>query len=121
MNLKYKLAGIMAGTAACLALATTATAQVSADALLDKLVAKGILTQTEAEELKNETVTNNPEGLKVQIEQVGDPRAWSCSATCGCATNTAPPNSGRKPGIIYDTANRWRYALRVGVRGDLAR
>ena len=45
MKLKHTLAGIMAGAAACLALAAPATAQVSADELLDKLVAKGILTQ----------------------------------------------------------------------------
>ncbi len=62
MHLKHKFAGILAGTAACLALAATATAQVSADALLDKLVAKGILKEDEAEDLKNESLTNDAGG-----------------------------------------------------------
>jgi hypothetical protein len=120
MNLIHKLAGIMAGTAACLALPATATAQVSADALLDKLVAKGILTQDEANGLKNEGATNNPEGPKFKIssaiksmELFGDLRMRFeyRSAKLG-------PEAGQYAGG-YDTADRWRYALRVGVRGDL--
>jgi hypothetical protein len=110
----------MAGTAACLALPATATAQVSADALLDKLVAKGILTQDEANGLKNEGATNNPEGPKFKIssaiksmELFGDLRMRFeyRSAKLG-------PEAGQYAGG-YDTADRWRYALRVGVRGDL--
>ena len=59
MKVKQRLAGIMAGAAACLALAATAKAQVSPDALLQKLVAKGILSQEEAEQIKKEAATNN--------------------------------------------------------------
>ena len=41
---------------------------------------------------------------------------------CGCATNTAPPKLGAEAGSYgtYDAADRWRYAVRIGVRGDLA-
>ena len=62
MNFQYRLAAIMAAAAGCLALAATATAQVSADALLDKLVAKGILTRNEADGLKNREVNQQPGG-----------------------------------------------------------
>jgi len=117
----------MAGMAAFLALATTATAQVSADALLDKLVAKGILRQDEAEQLKSEALTNNAQGptnwggMKFKIGKVikslelyGDVRMRYeyRSAQLG---QEAGPYAG-----AYDTADRWRYAVRIGVRGDLA-
>ncbi|HXR08598.1 MAG TPA: putative porin [Candidatus Acidoferrum sp.] len=110
----------MAATAASLALASSAAAQVSADALLDKLVAKGILTQKEAEDLKNEPVTNKPEGSKFKlsstiksVELFGDLRMRYeyRSAQLG-------PEAGAYAGG-YDAADRWRYALRIGVRGDL--
>ena len=133
MNPKYKLAFSMMGLAGCLALATTATAQVSADALLDKLVAKGILKQDEADELKSEAATNNPAGpnglesSKFKISKVfknmelyGDLRfRYEYRSAEG---NFAPvPGVGTVPGgKYYDTADRWRYALRLGVRGDLA-
>ncbi len=111
--------------AACLALAAPATAQVSADALLDKLVAKGILKQDEADELKKEALTNNVQGLtnsggtkffkmsKIfkSMELYGDLRV---------RYEYRSAQLGPEAGSIYDTADRWRYALRIGVRGDLA-
>jgi hypothetical protein len=118
MNLKFKIAGIVAGAAACWTFAPSATAQVSADALLDKLVAKGILKADEAQQLKDESATNNAEGTKFKISNViksveiyGDLRFRfeDRSAKLG-------PEAGNS---VYDAANRWRYALRVGVRGDL--
>src|ERR1700677_557708 len=125
MHLKYKLAAMLAGTATCLALATTATPQVSADALLDRLVTKGVLTQDEAAQLKKEAETNNAEtmnggGLKFKLsnaiksmEFYGDLRMRyeNRSAQLG-------PEAGQYAGA-YDVANRWRYAIRLGVRGDL--
>ena len=117
----------MGGTAACLALAATATAQVSADALLDKLVAKGILKQDEAEQLKNEALTNNAGrptnwsrmnfrvGKVIKdMELYGDVkmryeyRSGKLGADAGAYSGT------------FDTADRWRYAVRIGLRGDLA-
>lgn len=114
----------MAGTAACLALAATATAQVSADALLDKLVAKGILRQDEAEQLKNESLTNNAaghtnwEGMKFKISKVIKNMEWYGDLRLRYEYRSA--QLGPEAGSIYDTADRWRYAVRIGVRGDLA-
>jgi hypothetical protein len=111
----------MAASATSLVLATTAAAQVTTDALLDKLVEKGILKQEEAQELKAESATNTTaEGLKFKVssaiksmELYGDLRMRYeyRSAQLG-------PEAGQFAGG-YDTADRWRYALRVGVRGDL--
>jgi len=110
----------MAGTAACLALATTATAQVSADALLDKLVAKGVLTTNEAAQLKDEVLTNNAPGTKFKfsgaiknMEFFGDLRMRYEYRSAQLGQEAGQYAGG------YDTADRWRYALRLGVRGDL--
>ena len=58
---------MLAGTAAGLALASTGAAQVTADALLNKLVERGILKADEAAALKDESLTNNAEGTKFKI------------------------------------------------------
>jgi len=119
MNLKGKIAVVLAGTAAGLALATTGAAQVTADALLNKLVERGILKADEAAELKEEGLTNNAEANKFKLsnaiksmELFGDLRFRYeyRSAQLGPETTHAGD---------YDTANRWRYALRIGLRGDL--
>ncbi|HUD47628.1 MAG TPA: putative porin [Candidatus Baltobacteraceae bacterium] len=121
VHLNNKLAAILAGAAACLSLAATARAQVSADAILDKLVAKGILKPDEAQELKAEASTNTAKGVNFKlsnaiksVEIYGDVRMRYeyRSAQLG-------PEAGQYAGQ-YDTANRWRYAVRLGVRGDLA-
>jgi hypothetical protein len=120
MNLKFKLAAAtMSAMVVGLTLAGTATAQVSADALLDKLVAKGILKQDEADELKAESATNEvaraprftlPRVFK-NMELYGDLRM---------RYEYRAAKLGPEAGGIYDTADRFRYALRLGVRGDLA-
>ena len=77
MNLNHKLGGFLVGTAACLALSTPAQAQVSADALLDRLVSKANPTEDEAAQLQKEAATNNPannvsapgEGLKFKLSK----------------------------------------------------
>jgi hypothetical protein len=122
MYLKNQAAGIIAGMGVCLALATTAKAQVSADALLDKLVAKGILKPDEAQELKNEGASNNvAKGVDFKlskaiksVEIYGDLR-MRYEYRSGQLGQEAGQYAGD-----YDTANRWRYAVRLGVRGDLA-
>ena len=121
LNHPNKLAAILASATACLALATPAKAQVSGDAILDKLVAKGILKPEEAQELKDESQTNKaPTGLDFKLSKAiksaeifGDLRMRYeyRSAKIG-------PEGGQFAGD-FDTANRWRYALRFGVRGDL--
>jgi hypothetical protein len=108
----------MAGAAACLAMAATAAAQVTTDALLDKLVEKGILKQEEAQQLKSEAATNTTvDGLKFKVhgaiksmELYGDIRMRYEYRSA----QLDPAVGG------YDTADRWRYAVRFGVRGDLA-
>jgi hypothetical protein len=126
MDRNHKLAGILAGTAACLTLATTAMAQITPDALLNRLVSKGILTQDEAAQIEKEAATNNAapmntEGLGFKLSQAiksvelfGDVRMRyeNRSGQIG-------PEGGQYAGA-YDVANRWRYAIRLGVRGDLA-
>jgi hypothetical protein len=112
--------------AACLALAGRAAAQVSADALLDKLVAKGILRQDEAEQLKNESLTNNAagasngRGMKFKIGKVikdmelyGDVR-MRYEYRAAQLAHEAGAYAG-----AFDTADRWRFSVRLGVRGDL--
>ena len=65
-----KLTVALASTAACLMIGATAKAQVSGDAILDKLVAKGILKPEEAEEMKSESATNKvPTGLDFKLSK----------------------------------------------------
>jgi len=119
MNPIKKITVILAAAAAALAPATPGAAQVTADALLNKLVERGILKADEAAALKNESVTNNAEGSKFKIsnaiksmELFGDLRFRYeyRSAQLGPETTHAGD---------YDAANRFRYALRIGLRGDL--
>jgi hypothetical protein len=114
----------MTGTAVCLALAATAKAQVSADAILDKLVAKGILSQDEAEQLKKEALTNNAEGFnkaEAQKFKMGSViKSMELFGDLRFRFESRSARLGPEAGSIYDAENRWRYALRLGVRGDLA-
>jgi hypothetical protein len=126
MKLNHKLKGVLTMTAACLAFSTTVEAQVSSDALLDKLVSKGILTQDEAAQLQKEAATNaannvaaaNASGLKFtlskaikSVELYGDLRM---------RFEYRGAKLGPDAGNIYDAESRYRYALRLGIRGDLA-
>ncbi|MGD0815038.1 MAG: putative porin [Verrucomicrobiota bacterium] len=114
----------MAGIAGCWTLAATATAQVSADALLDKLVAKGILRQDEAEQLKQESLTNtapgltNHEGFKFKVGKVIKDMELYGDVRMRYEYRAAQLEPGA--GAAYDAADRWRYAVRIGLRGDLA-
>jgi len=120
MNLQKKIAALLAATAASLALAGTGAAQVTADALLNKLVQRGILKEDEAEALKNESATNDAGGVKFKLnnaiknmELFGDLRFRYEYREAQFGPETSLKGA-------YDAANRWRYALRIGVRGDLA-
>src|SRR5580692_7248373 len=126
-NPKRKFVEFSLGAAACLALTMPAAAQVSADALLDKLVAKGILKQDEADQLKSESSTNNPANLdssKFKLSKViksaeifGDLRFRYEYRSAEGNWNPAPVTGGTTPASKYfDTADRWRYALRLGIR-----
>ncbi|PWU11104.1 MAG: hypothetical protein C5B50_23955 [Verrucomicrobia bacterium] len=95
----------------------------SADALINKLVQKGILTEKEAKDLLAETaVTNAATAHKWKItdtiksiELYGDVRF---RYEYRSSENANPPVEGSDPNAYYK--ERFRYAVRLGVRGDLA-
>lgn len=91
-----------------------------ADALLNKLVEKGILTDKEAKELIAETAPTNPVTVpkwKISnaiksVELFGDLRLrYEYRATDNA------PGSGASGNAFY--RERFRYAVRLGIRGDL--
>jgi len=110
---------------------TQAKAQAN-DLLLDLLVKKGFVTQDEAEKLKTESeslTTNNAsdsfpkwsigKGIK-SVELFGDIRFRfedRNSRTPGFARTASYAGSPTGGGIDLD---RYRYALRLGLRGELA-
>jgi hypothetical protein len=114
---------MMAGAAACLALAAPARAQISADALLDKLVTRGILSPDEAEQIKKEAQTNNAvgsnnaEAQKFKLSSVI--KSMELYGDLRFRYEYRAAQLGPEAGSVYDAENRWRYSLRIGVRGDL--
>jgi len=117
MCFKTKLTGIVAAIVASLAVATTVSAQLTADQILDELVAKGIIQQSEAEQLKNKATNDTPPGIKLKMSEAIKSVEFFGDLRMRYEYRSAhlDPSSG----ATYDTANRWRYALRLGVRGDL--
>ena len=115
--IKMLAAGILTATTG--ALPTRATAQ-SADALINKLVQKGILTEQEGKDLANETIqTNLTSASKWQlnnaiknIQLFGDVRFRYEYR----GADNAPGTGSSKDDYFRE---RFRYALRVGIRGDL--
>ncbi len=115
---------ICAGTAALAAMtATSAHAQASVDSLLDKLEQKGILTVDEANQLKAENATDQTNFVNEipaskwklsnsikSIQLYGDLRLRYEYR----GVENAP---GQTPSTFY--RERFRYAFRVGLRGDL--
>ncbi len=93
----------------------------SAGALIDKLVQKGILTEKEAKELLSETTqTNNPpSGSKWRIDKaiksIGLYGNLRMRYEYRGAENA--PGSGAFGNAFY--RERFRYAARVGIRGEL--
>jgi hypothetical protein len=92
----------------------------SADALVNKLVQKGILTESEAKELLSEnTPTNTPAASKWKlsdsIKSVGLYGDVRFRYEYRAAENA--PGSGAS-GSTYER-ERFRYAVRIGIRGDL--
>jgi hypothetical protein len=110
--------------ATVLALATQTHAQSSVNALLNKLEQKGILTSDETKELKAESATDETNNLANELP----PSKWKLSDSIKSiglfgdlrlryeyrGVDNAP---GAHPGTFY--RERFRYALRIGLRGDL--
>src|SRR5438876_6354425 len=92
----------------------------SSDALINKLLQKGILTEKEAQELKAESSSTNlisaskwklNEGIK-NIQLFGD---FRLRYEFRGAEN---PSGTGVPGSMYQR-DRFRYAVRLGLRGEL--
>jgi Putative porin len=93
----------------------------TSDALINKLVQKGVLTDQEAKDLVNETVqTNNLAGgskwkIDNAIKSIGLFGDVRFRYEYRSAEN--PPGSGVSGSAYY--RERFRYAVRLGIRGDL--
>ncbi len=92
----------------------------SADALINKLVQKGILTDQEAKDLMSETAPTNPPAapkwnLSKTIKSIGLYGDLRFRYEYRGADN--PAGSGASGSTYY--RERFRYALRIGLRGDL--
>ena len=121
-NPKTKVA-VIAGASALMALATQVHADTSVDNLLNKLQQKGVLTKDEANELKAENAadeTNNASQTQ--------PSIWKISNTIKSINlfgdvrfryeyRGADNIPNASPNTFY--RERFRYAVRLGVRGDL--
>lgn len=107
---------------ASLAFAASAQSPPTDSALINKLVEKGILSEKEAKDLMNEATNTNapPEASKWHLSDAiksitlfGDVRF---RYEYRSADN--PIGGGLSPNDFY-TRERFRYALRAGIRGDL--
>lgn len=116
---KYRLPVVATGLLASLALGTTALGQ-SSDAIIDKLVEKGILTSTEANELREEADKNFTTAYQVKsgmpdwvtsLKINGDFRGrFEGFYSSGQYEQTA----GGVP-VDFQDRTRFRYRLRLGV------
>lgn len=118
----FKRTIFMAAAASLLLGSTTALAQDSG-ALLDLLVKKGLITDQEAEDVRADLVKENAATaagkLKLstpvtEIELYGDGRL-RYEVRNG---KTGPPDTINPPGDTYQR-DRFRYRLRIGLRGVL--
>ena len=112
---------MFAGTAALAALVTpSAHAQASVDSLLDKLEQKGILTVDEANQLKTENSadqTNLVSASKWKISNSIKNIQLYGDVRLRYEYRGAENVPGVSPTTFY--RERFRYAVRVGLRGDL--
>src|SRR5882672_9014303 len=115
----WKKAGLVCAASVCLAL--TAAGQ-SADALIDKLVEKGILTVKEANELREEADKNFSQAYSVKsgmsdwvsaLKFNGDFRARFDTVF----TDATAVSGGRTNRFV--ARNRFRNRLRLGVTASL--
>ncbi|HXD00385.1 MAG TPA: putative porin [Verrucomicrobiae bacterium] len=114
---KWAIGG--AGVLASLALAGGASAQ-SSDPLLNALIKKGILTEDEAKSIKAEADAAQSNNIPVI------PSKWKISdgiksvELFGDVRFRYEYRSASDPSGGFLAMNRYRYALRFGLRGDLA-
>jgi hypothetical protein len=121
---KHKINGwILAGIGALIAMsATAAFATDTVDSLLDALVKKGVLTQKEATEIKEENTTNiavlpaTKWKISDAIKSIGLYGDVRFRYEYRSADN--PQAAGFTTGNTF-YKERFRYALRAGIKGDL--
>ena len=119
--MKYERTRIAMTLAVLAAALLTANGQTpAAESLVNKLVEKGILTQTEARELMSEAARTNappPSKWKISdsIKSIGLYGDVRFRYEYRSADNA--PGSGVSGGTYV--RERFRYAVRVGIRGDL--
>jgi hypothetical protein len=104
----------IAGTAASLAAMTGAHAQ-SADALLDKLVEKGILTDSEAKDLRDEA----DKGFTTAYQVKSGMPDWVTALKIGGDFRGRVEGFYAEPDVQYIDRTRFRYRLRLGVVANL--
>src|SRR6266704_3962862 len=93
-----------------LALSSASLKAQSADALIDKLVEKGILTVKEANDLREETEKNFSQAYSVKS---GMPEWVSALKFNGDFRGRFEQNNAENP--AYLTRNRFRYRVRLGI------
>src|SRR5579863_5356767 len=114
---------ILTGTGALIAASATATfAADSVDSLLDALVKKGVLTQNEAMDIKEVNTTN------IAVMPASKWKISDAIKSIGLYGDVRfrydyrgvdnPQKGGLTTGDTY-YRERFRYALRAGIRGDL--
>jgi polyhydroxyalkanoate synthesis regulator phasin len=111
-----------AGALAAATAVSTGHCATSSDPLLDALVKKGVLTESEAKDIQSEVQTNSATSAisKIKISDAiknlnvyGDMRfRYEYRGTDN------PKAAGLTPGNTY-YRERFRYALRFGIKGDL--
>src|SRR6185436_8705823 len=120
-NLKLRIRKQWIAVAAMAVSACCATAQ-SSDAIIDKLVEKGILTVKEANELREEADKNFNAAYAVKsgmpewvtaLKINGDFRARFDSMFTSATAPTVPGS------VDFVTRNRFRYRVRLGVVANM--
>jgi hypothetical protein len=115
---------VFAGAAAMMALTPNTHAQSSVDNLLNKLEQKGILTPNEAHELRaesDEEATNQMNNLPASKWKISD-SIKSIQLFGDLRLRYEYRGVDNIPGAARETfyRERFRYALRAGIRGDLS-
>lgn len=127
----FKTTYLTIATAAALALAPLAAKAQDAGALLDLLVKKKIITDQEAEEVRSELTKQTAETSAgkwkmsvplTELELYGDVRTRFEYRGGRTASNvpTAAPGVGVAGARDWQERDRFRYRLRLGLRGTLA-
>jgi hypothetical protein len=111
-NTKYS---VLAGTAATILLSSNSHAQ-SSDALIDKLVDKGILSQKEAQDLRDEADKDFKTAFQAKM---GMPDWVSSYKISGDIRGRYEQFSGLDGNNVLVDRSRFRYRLRFGITANL--